>query len=66
MSELTDLTATTAELEATTTRLTARRNELIRQARSNGHTWREIALAAGMTEQGVRFAIGYKRDPRNT
>ena len=32
------------------------RNRAIRQARAGGHTWRAIALAAGMTEHGVRLA----------
>ena len=33
-----------------------RRNRAIRDARGSGHTWRAIALAAGMTEHGVRLA----------
>ena len=61
MDTLTELNNAITELNDTVAKLTARRNELIRQARSEGHTWRSIAQAAGMTEQGARFAIGYKR-----
>lgn len=33
------------------------RDEAMRAARDAGATWRSIALAAGMTEQGVRKAL---------
>ena len=36
-------------------RQTARRDQLIVQARAAGITYRRIALAVGMTEQGVRL-----------
>ena len=50
MDTLTELNNAITELNDTVAKLTARRNELIRQARSEGHTWRSIAQAAGMTE----------------
>ena len=34
-----------------------RRNNYMRAARESGATWRTIALAAGMTEHGVRHAL---------
>lgn len=37
------------------------RDEAMRAAREDGATWREIATAAGMTDHGVRKAIGYHR-----
>lgn len=40
-----------------------RRNDAFAAARASGMTWRAIALAAGMTDHGVRKALGYKRDP---
>lgn len=36
--------------------LHARRNDLIRQAREDGKTWREIAAALDMTETAVMSA----------
>ena len=33
------------------------RNNALRTARENGHTWRAIAEAAGMTPHGVRWAL---------
>ena len=38
-------------------RATRDRNTAMRAARDNGHTWRAIAEAAGMTEHGVRLAL---------
>lgn len=38
------------------------RDEAMRAAREDGATWREIATAAGMTEHGVRKALGYTRN----
>ena len=35
----------------------ARRDEAMAAARADGSTWRSIALAAGMTEHGVRYAL---------
>ena len=39
----------------------ADRLEAMQAARAGGATWRAIAAAAGMTENGVRKAIGYRR-----
>lgn len=38
-------------------RATRDRNNALRTARDNGHTWRAIAEAAGMTQNGVRWAL---------
>lgn len=38
-------------------RATRDRNNALRAARENGHTWRAIAEAAGMTQNGVRWAL---------
>ena len=38
-------------------RATRDRNTAMRAARDNGHTWRAIAEAAGMTQHGVRLAL---------
>lgn len=38
-------------------RATRDRDTAMRTARDNGHTWRAIAEAAGMTQNGVRFAL---------
>ena len=37
------------------------RLEAMQSARGVGATWRAIAAAAGMTENGVRKALGYRR-----
>lgn len=37
------------------------RNVEMEKARADGTTWRAIATAAGMTEHGVRKALGYRR-----
>lgn len=37
------------------------RLEAMGAARASGATWRAIAAAAGMTENGVRKAIGFHR-----
>ena len=37
------------------------RLEAMQSARGAGATWRAIAAAAGMTENGVRKALGYHR-----
>lgn len=41
----------------------AARNEAMAAARAAGLTWRSIALAAGMTDHGVRKALAYHRTP---
>lgn len=40
------------------------RNQAMRDARASGATWAVIAAAAGMTPNGVRKALGVKRDPQ--
>lgn len=42
-----------ASCAATAREATARRDQLIRQMRDEGATYREIAAAAGMTHQGI-------------
>ena len=37
------------------------RLEVMLAARAAGATWRAIAAAAGMTENGVRKSVGYRR-----
>lgn len=37
------------------------RDAAMKAARESGCTWREIAIAAGMTDHGVRKAVGYTR-----
>ena len=37
------------------------RLQAMQAARTAGATWRAIAAAAGMTENGVRKALGFKR-----
>ena len=37
------------------------RLQAMQAARGAGATWRAIAAAAGMTENGVRKALGFKR-----
>jgi hypothetical protein len=39
------------------------RNAVFAAARASGMTWRAIALASGMTEHGIRKALGYRREP---
>ena len=39
----------------------AERLEVMLAARAGGATWRAIAAAASMTENGVRKALGYSR-----
>ena len=39
----------------------AERDRLMARARLEGRTWQAIADAAGMTPNGVRKALGYKR-----
>lgn len=51
-----DLAAITSTVERIERAKRARDNAL-RAARDNGHTWRAIADAAGMTEHGVRLAL---------
>lgn len=46
-----------AKTVATIDDATQRRNQLLRQAREEGHTWRSIAAAAGMTEHGIRKIV---------
>lgn len=46
-----------AEAVATIDDATQRRNQLIQQAREEGHTWRAVAAAAGMTEHGIRKIV---------
>lgn len=41
-------------------KMPARRAELIHKERATGHTWREIAAALDMTEQGARKAAGHE------
>jgi len=55
MGNTTDLTTITLHATALVA-ARERRNAAIRDARAAGHTWRAIALAAGMTEHGVRLA----------
>lgn len=45
--------------------LPARRAELIVEARSAGHTWRQIADALGMTEHGALKASRVPGSPEN-
>lgn len=54
-----------AELTSTADRVRSERVKAMLAARAAGATWRAIAAAAGMTENGVRKALGHKRDPRN-
>ena len=51
-----DLEAITSAVELIE-RATRDRDNALRAARDNGHTWRAIAEAAGMTEHGVRLAL---------
>ena len=51
-----DLAAITSTVERIE-RATRDRNTAMRAARVNGHTWRAIAEAAGMTQNGVRWAL---------
>ena len=51
-----DLTAITFTIDRIE-RATRDRDTAMRTARDNGHTWRAIAEAAGMTEHGVRLAL---------
>ena len=51
-----DLDAITSTVERIE-RATHDRNNALRAARDNGHTWRAIAEAAGMTQNGVRWAL---------
>lgn len=51
-----DLTAITCTIDRIE-RATRDRDTAMRTARDNGHTWRAIAGAAGMTEHGVRLAL---------
>ena len=51
-----DLTAITSTIDRIE-RATRDRDTAMRTARDNGHTWRAIAEAAGMTEHGVRLAL---------
>lgn len=41
------------------------RNEAMRAARQSGETWADIAAAAGMTPNGVRKALGFRREPQD-
>lgn len=52
----TDLAAITSAVDLIE-RATSDRNTAMRAARDNGHTWRAIAEAAGMTQNGVRWAL---------
>ena len=51
--DLAAITSTVDRIE----RATRDRNTAMRAARDNGHTWRAIADAAGMTQHGVRLAL---------
>ena len=51
--DLAAITSTVDRIE----RATRDRDAAMRAARGNGHTWRAIADAAGMTEHGVRWAL---------
>ena len=51
-----DLAAITSTVERIE-RATRDRNTAMRAARDNGHTWRAIADAAHMTQNGVRWAL---------
>ena len=50
-----------AELTAQIETQRTERLEAMRAARAAGSTWRSIAAAASMTENGVRKALGYSR-----
>ena len=51
-----DLAAITSTVDLIE-RATRDRNTAMRAARDNGHTWRAIAEAAHMTQNGVRWAL---------
>ena len=51
-----DLAAITSTIDRIE-RATRDRDTAMRTARDNGHRWRAIAEAAGMTEHGVRLAL---------
>lgn len=44
----------------------SRRNAAMIKARMSGETWADIAAAAGMTPNGVRKAIGFRRGSGHT